>query len=50
MVRQLAAHGVQRVQRGQRVLKNRADAAPADVAHFFVAQVVDALAVEQDLA
>jgi len=47
---ELAAHGVQRVQRGQRVLKDRADAAATDVAHFLVAEVVDALAFEQDLA
>jgi hypothetical protein len=47
---QLPAHGVQRVERGQRVLEDGADVAPADVAHLLVAQVVDALAFEHDLA
>ena len=46
---QLAAYGVKRVQRGQRVLKNRADTAAPDAAHLLVRQVVDALAFEQDL-
>ncbi|MPM71093.1 hypothetical protein SDC9_118056 [bioreactor metagenome] len=47
---QLSAHGIQRVERGERVLKNRADAAPTDMAHLFGGQVVDALAIQQNLA
>src|SRR6218665_77136 len=47
---QLAAHRVQRVQRGQRVLKDGADAAPANVAQLALAELVDALALQQDLA
>src|SRR6218665_1526172 len=47
---QLAAHGVQRVQGGQRVLKDGADAAPANVAQLALAELVDALALQQDLA
>ncbi len=47
---ELPTHGVQRVQRGQRVLENRADAPTPDVAHVRVAEVVDALAFQQDLA
>jgi hypothetical protein len=44
---ELAAHRVQRVQRGQRVLENGADLAPAHLAHLFIGQVVDALAVQR---
>ena len=47
---QLPADGVQRIQRRQRILEDRADLAPADVAHLLGRQVVDALAFEQDLA
>ena len=47
---QLPAHGVERVQRGQRVLKDGADAAAADLAHRFGGQVVDALAGQPDFA
>jgi hypothetical protein len=48
---QLPADGVQRVQRGQRVLEDGADLAAPDVAHLLVCdQVVDALAFQQDLA
>ena len=46
---QLPANGVQRVERGQRVLKNRTDLAAPDVAHLVVVQVVNALAFEQNL-
>ena len=46
---QLSADGVQRVERGQRVLKNRTDLAAPNVAHLVVVQVIDALAFEQDL-
>ena len=47
---QLAPDRVERVQRGQRVLEDHADALAADPAHLFGRQVVDALAVEPDLA
>ncbi len=47
---QLAADGVERVERGQRVLEDRADAPAADLAEWLGRQVVDALAVEADLA
>jgi hypothetical protein len=46
---QLPADGVQRVQRGQRVLEDGADLAPADGTHLLVRQVVNALALQQDL-
>ncbi|KAG1255749.1 hypothetical protein G6F68_010119 [Rhizopus microsporus] len=48
--RQLPAHRVQRIQRGQRVLEHRADLAAAHAAHLLVGQVVDAAARQQDLA
>ena len=47
---ELPADRVERVQRGQRVLEDRADLAAADLAHRLVRQVVDALALEPDLA
>jgi hypothetical protein len=47
---QLPADGVERVERGQRVLEDRADLAAADPAHRIETEVVDALAFEQDLA
>ena len=47
---QLLADGVERVERGQRVLEDRADVAAAHAAHRLVRQVVDAPAVEADLA
>ena len=47
---QLPADGVQRIERRQRVLEDRADLAAADMAHLLVRQVVDALAFQQDLA
>ncbi len=47
---QLAADAVERVQRGQRILEDGADLAAADVAHLLVRQMVDALALQQDLA
>ena len=46
---QLPAHGVERVQRGEWVLKDGADALAADLAHGLMRQVVDARAIEQDL-
>ena len=47
---QLAAHRVQRIERGQRILEDGADLAPADGAHRVVRKVVDAPAGEADLA
>ena len=47
---ELAADRVQRIERGQRILEHRADLAPADLAHRFVRQVVDAPPGEADLA
>ena len=46
---QLSTHRIQRVQRGQRVLKNGAYLAAPDVPHVFIAQVVNTLALQQDL-
>ena len=46
---QLAPDGVQRVQRGQRVLKDGADLAATDGPHLLVGQVVDALAGQANL-
>ncbi len=47
---ELPADGVQRVQRGQRVLEDGADAPAADGAHLLVREVVDALSGQTDLA
>ena len=47
---QLLAHAVQRVERGQRVLKNRADVAATQTAQALSVQVVDALAVKPNAA
>ena len=47
---ELPAYGVERVQRGQRVLEDGADLAAADVAHALERQVVDALALQHHLA
>ncbi len=47
---ELPADAVERIQRGQRILEDGADPAPTDVAHLLVAQVVDALPLQQDLA
>jgi hypothetical protein len=47
---QLPTHGVERIQRGQRVLEDRADLAPANGPHRIEAEVVDALALQPDLA
>ena len=46
---QLLPDGVERVQRGQRILKDGANLPPPDVAHRRMIEVVDALAFEQDL-
>ena len=47
---QLLAHAVQGVERGQWVLKNRANVAPAQAAQALAVQVVDALAVKPNAA
>ena len=47
---QLLADRVERVERGQRILEDGADRAAAHPAHLLVGQVVDAPAVEADLA
>ena len=47
---QLPAHGVQRIQRSQRILEHGADLAAAHTAHLLVGQVVDAATAQQDLA
>ena len=44
---QLPADRVERIERGQRILEDRADLAAADLAHLLVRQVVDAPAVER---
>src|SRR5664279_4401307 len=41
---------VQRIERGERVLEDRADRAAADLPHLLVGQIVDAPALEADLA
>ena len=46
----LAAHRVERIQRGERILEDRADAPPADLAHRLGRKVVDARAFQEDLA
>jgi hypothetical protein len=46
---QLLAHGIQWVQRGQWVLKNSANFAATDAAHLVVVQMIDALALQQNL-
>ncbi len=46
----LVADAQQRIERGQRVLEDRADLAPADRAHARRRQIVDALPGEPDLA
>jgi len=47
---ELPPHRVERVERGERVLKDGPDLAAADAAHGLGWQVVDALAVQHDLA
>src|ERR1700709_979428 len=46
---QLPADGVERIQRGQRVLENRADVTTPNLAHVLVRKVVDSTSVEPDL-
>ena len=45
---QLLAHGIQRIERRQRVLKNSPNFAAANAAHLVVVQIVDALALQQN--
>ena len=47
---ELAPDRVQRIERGQRILEDRADLAAADAAHRLVGQRIDAPAGEQDAA
>ena len=46
---QLLPHGVQRVERSQRVLKNRANAPPPNRPHLRVVEMVNALPLQQHL-
>ena len=48
-LREVSAHGVERIHRGERVLEGGADLTAADAAHLLVAEIVDPLAVQQDL-
>ena len=47
---QLVANGQHRMQRGQRILENRADPLATKLSRGLCGQIVDALAVEPDLA
>src|SRR5918999_855274 len=47
---ELLADGVERIERGQRILEDHADLAAADAAQLFVRQLVDAPAFEPHLA
>ena len=47
---ELPADGVQRIERGQRILEHRADLAAANAAHRALRQVVDAPPGEPNLA
>ena len=47
---QLVADPVQRIEAGERVLKNHADPLSPDAAHFFRGQIVDPQARQIDLA
>src|SRR6185503_12761311 len=47
---ELPADGIERIERGERVLKHHADPAPAHLAQLVVRQVVDAPALESHLA
>ena len=41
---------IERVQAGQRVLKDRADLLASDPTHFLIAKIVDTAAIEPDFA
>ena len=47
---ELPADRVERIERGERVLEDRADFAAAHLAHFVIRQIVDAAAAKPDLA
>src|SRR5476651_2333555 len=47
---ELLAHRIERIETGQRVLEDRADARATHLAHFLVGKIVDALALEPYLA
>src|SRR5438105_14954914 len=47
---ELPADRVKRIERGKRILENRADLPAADFSHLLRRQVIDAAAVEADLA
>jgi hypothetical protein len=47
---ELLPHGVERVERGQRVLEHHPDLAPAHLSHLFARQVVDAPPLQAHLA
>ena len=42
---ELLPNRIERIQRGERVLENRADAPAADAPHRFLREIVDAFAV-----
>ena len=48
-LRQLLAHGIQWIQGSQRVLKNSANFAATNAAHLVIVQIVNALALQQNL-
>src|ERR1041385_3242317 len=47
---ELSADRVKRIEGSERILKNRADLPAADLSHLLRRQIVDAAAVEADLA
>ena len=47
---QLPAHGIQRVQRRQRVLENSADFLAANAAHILITQIINAPAIQENFA
>src|SRR5471032_126242 len=47
---ELAAHRIERIEAGERILEDRADPGATHLAHLLVRQIVDALALEPDLA
>ena len=44
----LSADGVKRIQRGQWILKDRADFAATQFAHFFERQIIDTAAIQEN--
>src|SRR5690242_10169193 len=49
-LRDLPADGVERIERGERILKDGADSPPADAAQRFLRQIVDAAAFETNFS